>query len=45
VLATSGIDYDIKIWAPLSDFPHHDAERAETVRLLEKLYVYDKILF
>lgn len=33
-LATSGIDYDIKIWAPMSeDRPPFDEEQAKDVRI------------
>ena len=33
VLASSGIDYDIKIWAPLLNKPFFDEERANEVNL------------
>ena len=32
VLATSGIDYDVKLWTPLKPEPDFDRERAEEVR-------------
>ncbi|XP_067144857.1 DDB1- and CUL4-associated factor 6-like [Centruroides vittatus] len=31
VLATSGIDYDIKLWAPLLDEPFFDREKAQEI--------------
>ena len=33
VLATSGIDYDVKLWAPLAPEACFDRERAEEVSL------------
>ena len=32
VLATSGIDYDVKLWAPTAEESTFDEERAEQVR-------------
>ena len=32
VLASSGIDYDIKIWAPLLEKPSFDQQRANEVK-------------
>lgn len=31
VLASSGIDYDIKVWAPLREEPFFDVEKANEV--------------
>ncbi|XP_076055559.1 DDB1- and CUL4-associated factor 6-like isoform X6 [Oratosquilla oratoria] len=31
VLATSGIDYDIKLWAPLHEEPHFDEDKAAEI--------------
>lgn len=31
MLATSGIDYDVKLWAPIQDEPCFDAEMADEV--------------
>lgn len=31
ILATSGIDYDIKIWAPTHEEPYFDQEEADKV--------------
>ena len=33
VLASSGIDYDIKLWAPLNDKPFFDSIKADEVFL------------
>lgn len=33
VLASSGIDYDIKLWMPLEENPHFEEEIAAEVRL------------
>lgn len=32
ILATSGIDYDVKLWAPLNEESNFDEEFAEDVR-------------
>lgn len=34
VLATSGIDYDVKLWAPVQQLPAFDSELAEEVSQL-----------
>lgn len=39
VLATSGIDYDVKIWAPFAEEPCYDRERADEVSCIMKLIV------
>lgn len=35
VLATSGIDYDIKIWSPLADIPQVPSDAHEVIRINE----------
>ncbi|XP_072035667.1 DDB1- and CUL4-associated factor 6-like [Amphiura filiformis] len=35
VLATSGIDYDIKLWAPLAEYPHYPDDADEVMRINE----------
>ena len=34
-LASSGIDYNIKLWAPLAEQPNFDKEEAEKVNMRE----------
>lgn len=34
VLASSGIDYDIKLWMPLEENPHFEEERAAEASII-----------
>lgn len=40
VLASSGIDYDVKIWSPLEEHPSFDIEMAEEVSYLQVFTVF-----
>lgn len=50
-MASSGIDYDIKLWMPLEENPHFEEERAAEASIIffickaqEKLYKFDILI-
>lgn len=46
VLASSGIDYDIKLWAPIREEPFFDEVKAKEVGSWKSVFVlYDLYLF
>jgi len=45
VLASSGIDYDIKLWMPTSEHPQFDEAAATEVNALLEMLISVSILF
>lgn len=40
ILATSGIDHDIKIWAPIQDEPNFDTKMADDVSDFNYVFIF-----